>query len=181
MWGSSRLQEFKCLDARSHRGRKQERSSVQNWMSASDIGRKFIRISGCQARGRPSGSLHRGCPCHSALRRLIPPPRRTGRSCWRRLLLLGEPPPSSKSGQAQSSAIGGLRETPLGRPRSKRPWALMGTIFFRRHKNANTASRVHSPRMPRPGPPDLRLSPYSERSPRFIADGFYEVLAQGLP
>ncbi|CAE7255006.1 unnamed protein product, partial [Symbiodinium sp. CCMP2456] len=44
---------------------------------------------------------------------------------------------------AQSSAIGGLRESPLGR-------------------------------MPRPGPPDLRLSPYSERSPRFIADGFYE-------
>ncbi|CAE7350817.1 unnamed protein product, partial [Symbiodinium sp. CCMP2456] len=45
--------------------------------------------------------------------------------------------------EAQSSAIGGLRESPLGR-------------------------------MPRPGPPDLRLSPYSERSPRLISDGFYE-------
>jgi len=45
--------------------------------------------------------------------------------------------------EAQSSATGRLRESPLGR-------------------------------MPRLGPPDLRLSPYSERSPRLIADGFYE-------
>ena len=130
--------------------------------------RRLVQTSDCQGRGRPSGSLHRGCPCHSAPRRLIPLPRRTGPSCWRRLLRFRELF-SLKSGRAQSSATGRLRESPLGRPQ---PWAK-----FRR-PNSNMRTRPPK-RMPRLGPPDLRLSPYSERSPRLIADCFYEVPAQG--
>ena len=74
--------------------------------------RRLIRIPGCQARGRPSGSLHRGYPCHSALRRLIPPPRRTGRSCWRRFLLLGEPLPSRNPGRHRARRLVGSERAP---------------------------------------------------------------------